>query len=149
MIPDIDTKALILIVEDDENSRDLLDQVLTDAGYSVVAAVNGEDAIKMVTRHAPDLVVTDLAMPNLDGIELCKRLRSAPATQKLPVIFLSASETLRTQLDAFDAGANDFVQKPLDEDVFLPKVERLIDLHRSMRRMQSFATHPPSPRSRR
>jgi CheY-like chemotaxis protein len=110
----------ILVVDDEVPIVLLLSELLHAEGYRVVTAHNGEDALALARARPPDLVVADVMMPRLDGIELCRRLHADPRTRHVPVILMSAVATPRLQL----ANAVAFVAKPFDLDDLLARVKR-------------------------
>ena len=116
----------ILIVEDNPDSRDLLAMMLKHEGYAVYTAEDGREGLKLVKMDCPDLIITDINMPNVDGIEMVRILRDRPECGKLPIIVMSAygSGTLRK---AVSAGADEVVPKPLAFDPFLKAIERLLE----------------------
>jgi two-component system alkaline phosphatase synthesis response regulator PhoP len=100
----------VLVVDDEEQIRELLREFLVDAGYEVLMAANGEEAIELAQRERPDLILLDIRMPELDGVETCVRLKTHEETRSIPVIIATAfTDTLA---EALDAGADDFVNKP-------------------------------------
>ena len=110
------TKALprVLLVEDAPFLRYAFGRLLRHHGYEVTEACDGREALDCVTEHRPDLVVTDLAMPVMGGIELIRRLRSDPATSDLPIVAITADASMQTEIRAREAGAIDFLEKPVD-----------------------------------
>ena len=114
----------ILVVDDEENNRELLRQELTDANLEVLLAVDGPSALNKATRA--DLMLLDIMMPGMDGREVCKRLRANPDTSKLPIIVVSAMGEIKDKLQALELGANDYVTKPYDSDKLIDKVRRLL-----------------------
>jgi CheY-like chemotaxis protein len=110
----------ILVVDDEVPIVLLLSELLHAAGYRVVTAHNGEDALALARLRPPDLVLADVMMPRLDGVELCRRLHAAPRTRHVPVILMSAVASPRLQLD----NAVAFVAKPFDLDDLLALVRR-------------------------
>lgn len=116
----------ILIVEDNPDSRDLLAVMLKREGYTVYTADDGQEGLKLVAMDCPDLVITDINMPNVDGIEMVKILRNSSECNKLPIIVMSAHGSgILTK--AVSAGADEVVPKPLAFDTFLRAIERLLD----------------------
>ena len=111
--------AHILIVEDNPVVRMLLEAHLEAAAHTVMSAANGDEALQLVAAVKPDLVISDLDMPNLDGFGLLKALRADPAVADLPVIFLTGHDDLATFRRSAMSGANDFVNKPINRDVLL------------------------------
>ena len=106
-------------MDDDASIRELLSTALEDDGYEVMHAANGEDALSMVERWRPDVIVLDLMMPVMDGWTFAKRLRER---DEIPLVVLSAANDLARQAKA--VGASDIVGKPFDLDQLLPKVAR-------------------------
>ena len=112
-------KQRILVVDDEPQITRVLRRGLMTHGYDVRAAADGRSALQMLSEWPPDLVVTDLSMPNMDGIELCRKLRSF---SQLPIIVLSVRGEERTKVEALDAGADDYVTKPFGMDELLARV---------------------------
>jgi len=112
-------KQRILIVDDEPQITRVLRTGLTTRGYDLRVAADGESALDTFNDFHPDLVVTDLAMPNLDGLELCRRLR---LVSQVPIIVLSVKGEEKTKVEALDAGADDFVTKPFSMEELLARV---------------------------
>ena len=112
-------KQRILIVDDEPQITRVLRRSLATHGYDVHVASDGESAIQTFSDWAPDLVVTDLSMPNMDGLELCRNLR---AVSQLPIIVLSVRGEERMKVQALDAGADDYVTKPFGMDELLARI---------------------------
>ena len=112
-------KNRILIVDDEPQITRVLRRSLTSHGYDVRSAADGESALETFGDFSPNLVITDLSMPNLDGLELCKRLRQRSA---VPVIVLSVRGEERTKVEALDAGADDYLTKPFGMDELLARI---------------------------
>jgi adenylate cyclase len=125
----MDEPARILVVDDTPANIKLLDAVLTSRGYTVVPAGSGAEALSLVTQLPPDLILLDILMPEMDGYEVCRRLRTDPATAQLPVIMITASET-RDKVKGLEAGADDFVAKPFDQAELLARVASLLRVKR-------------------
>jgi CheY-like chemotaxis protein len=115
----------ILVVDDVPRNVRLLAAVLTGAGYEIVSAGSGAEAIEAVGRDAPDLVLLDIRMPDIDGYEVCRRLRADPATEFLPIVMVTSAEG-EERVAALEAGADDFVAKPFNQDELLARVRSLI-----------------------
>jgi len=107
------SEPLILIVDDDEDTRLLYVEDLRAAGFRVVEASNGEEAFAKAVELVPDAIVMDLSMPNVDGWEATRRVRSHPLLRNVYIVALSALEGDQSRAMAFDAGCDDFVAKPL------------------------------------
>jgi two-component system alkaline phosphatase synthesis response regulator PhoP len=102
----------ILVVDDELEIRNLLSQFLTEEGYEVILASNGEEAIELAERENPQVILLDIMMPGIDGIETCKRLKAEEKNRFIPVIMATALWDKYTE--AIDAGAEDFVTKPFN-----------------------------------
>ncbi len=111
--------ATILIVEDEQPLRELLADLIREAGHQPLQAVHGREALEVIAAERPDLVLADVMLPILGGIALCRRLKADPATMAIPVILMSSGPQRTTK----EAGADEFLAKPLD----LRTVESLID----------------------
>lgn len=117
----------ILVVEDNANVRELLDVTLRFKGYPVVTARNGQDALEMIVRERPAIVITDILMPKLDGYSLAHALRKDPRTAQIPIIFISATYiTPEDKRFALSLGAIRFVEKPIDTEDFLLTVAEVL-----------------------
>jgi two-component system, OmpR family, KDP operon response regulator KdpE len=109
----------ILVVDDESQITRVLRTSLSSHGYDIRVANDGETALEIMKDWSPDLVITDLAMPNMDGLELCRRLR---AKTQIPIIVLSVRGEERTKVQALDAGADDYVTKPFGMEELLARV---------------------------
>lgn len=103
----------ILIIDDDVNALKLLGYTLRKAGYEILVAQNGFEGIDKANANLPDLIVSDLMMPRMDGYEVARRIRSNPITQHIPFIMLTAKSQVQDKVAGFEAGANDYVTKPV------------------------------------
>lgn len=119
--------APLLVVEDMPNVLELLQVTLTFKGYSVLTARNGQEALEVLEREKPALVITDILMPKLDGYAFVYQMRNNPKTRDLPVIFLSATYvTSEDKTFAMNLGASRFIEKPIDTEEFLLTVAELL-----------------------
>ena len=119
MLPRVGMRKRVLVVDDDSSIRELLSTALEDDGYEVVPATNGQDALSVVQRWRPDVIVLDLMMPVMDGWTFAKRLREL---DEIPIVVLSAVNDIARH--AKSLGAAEVVGKPFDLDQLLPKVAR-------------------------
>lgn len=119
----------ILVVDDTATNVRLLDALLTPRGYTVLEATSGPEALSLLEKEYPDLVLLDILMPGMDGYEVCRRLRANSVTAHLPVIMITASET-NQKVKALEAGADDFVVKPFDKAELLARVGSLLRVKR-------------------
>src|SRR6266436_7971697 len=114
-------KKRILVVDDEPQITRVLRTSLTGNGFEVRTADDGHAGLRAAREWQPDLVITDISMPNMNGIELCRQLRAESA---LPIIVLSVKREENTKVDALDAGADDYVTKPVGMDELLARVRR-------------------------
>jgi diguanylate cyclase (GGDEF)-like protein len=119
----------ILIVDDEVDQLRLLSQVLTEHGYKVRHAINGSVALMGAFASPPDLILLDLRMPDLDGYQVCERLRNSPLTWDIPIIFLSATDEVFDKVRAFELGANDYICKPFYFQEILVRIKNQIELN--------------------
>jgi two-component system KDP operon response regulator KdpE len=111
--------ATILVVDDEPQLRRVMRTTLTDLGYTVIDAKTGEDALEMLRHDQPDLVLLDLNMPGIGGLETCRAIRE---TSEVPIIILSVRNTEREKVQALDAGADDYVSKPFGIQELLARI---------------------------
>jgi DNA-binding response OmpR family regulator len=120
--------AKILVVDDEADIRKVLQEILTAAGYQVLTAADGRDALPITLADQPDLIITDIRMPKLDGLTLCRALRGHPDTADIPVVILTAGNTAEQMQASFEAGADDFLPKPLNPEEIKLRVRTLLRL---------------------
>lgn len=118
--------AKILVVEDDLESLKLIGLMLQSRGYQVLAALNGPQALQKATTEAPDLVLLDVMMPGMDGYEVARRLRADPRTAHLPIIMLTARGQVTDKVAGFEAGADEYLVKPVHPAELLTRIEALL-----------------------
>ncbi|MEI8134058.1 MAG: response regulator [bacterium] len=116
----------ILIVDDEKDIRDLLAYNLSKEGFGVLTAADGNEALRQIGEHPVGLVVLDIMMPGLDGLEVCKRIRSHKDAAKLPIIFLTAKSAEVDQISGLELGADDYIQKPVSPKVLVARVKSLL-----------------------
>jgi len=112
-------KGNILVVDDEAQITRVLKTTLSSHGYGTRTASDGDEAVQMMKEWSPDLLITDLRMPNMDGLELCRQVR---ATSQMPIIVLSVRGEERIKVEALDAGADDYVTKPFSTNELLARV---------------------------
>jgi DNA-binding response OmpR family regulator len=119
-------RRVVLVADDDEDILSLVNTVLERAGYEVVATRDGAEALAAAMQRRPDLVVLDVAMPEVDGLEVLRRLRAHASTTDVPVLLLSARVQEDDVKRGFDTGANAYVQKPFSPREFRDRVNELL-----------------------
>jgi DNA-binding response OmpR family regulator len=116
----------ILIVEDDPSFSRAINHIIQKEGYDVITAANGMSGLRMAQEEKPDLLILDVMLPGLDGIEICHRLRQNPPTATLPIIMLSAKGQEADRTTGLKVGANEYLTKPIDRALLLEKVTSLL-----------------------
>ncbi len=127
-------KPRILLVDDEAAQREVIAYNLAASGFDVVEAQDGEEAMLLVAEDRPDLIVLDWMMPNVSGIEVCRRLRADPATRSIPIIMLSARMDVPDRVRGLETGADDYVGKPYS------MVELMARIQANLRRSRPAAT---------
>ncbi|HQW07186.1 MAG TPA: response regulator transcription factor [Flavobacteriales bacterium] len=120
------TAQKVLLVDDEPDIVELLRYNLEREGYAVQTALNGKDALKSAKTWHPDLVVLDIMMPGMDGVEVCMQLRQLPEFKNTVITFLTARGEDYSQIAGFEAGADDYITKPVRPKVFVSKVKALL-----------------------
>lgn len=126
----------ILIVEDEPINQSLIIEALSDYGFNLLTAENGEDGIKLARSNKPDLILLDIRMPGIDGFEVCSRLKSDETTLSIPIIFLTALTDTDKKLRAFQLGGVDYITKPYASEEVRARVLLQLDQHRLLQRLQ-------------
>src|SRR5258706_2807471 len=129
----------ILVVDDQPITVQLLKRKLEREGIRVIAAYNGLEALEFVKKDKPDLILLDVMMPDMDGIEVCERLQASEDTRGIPVIFITARTAKASKLEGLGVGAVDYITKPIDLDETLARVQtqlRFVTINRQMGDLQ-------------
>jgi len=121
-----DTEIKILVVDDEQDIVEFLTYNLRKEGFKVFSANNGYEAIKEVQRVSPNLVLLDIMMPGMDGIETCEKLKENPLNKELLVVFLTARSEDYSQIAGFTAGADDYVNKPIKPKVLISRINAIL-----------------------
>ena len=116
----------ILIADDEPNQLELMDYNLRNAGFSIIKASNGLDALELIENNTPDLIILDWMMPKMSGIDVCRTLRSRSETKLLPIIILSARSEDTDKSLGLDTGADDYISKPFSPKELLSRVKALL-----------------------
>jgi two-component system NtrC family sensor kinase len=130
---DILYKSTILIVDDEASARDTMEIFLFGDGYDLAFASSGREALKKAAELIPDLILLDVMMPGMDGFEVCQRLRADPVLAEVPIILVTALDDRDSRLRGIEAGADDFVSKPIDRTKFMARVRSITRLNRYRR----------------
>lgn len=130
----IDSSLKVLIVEDDEGMREFLEYGLNNL-YDVVTAEDGEEGFQKAIKLSPDIIVSDLMMPIVDGIELCKQLKNDIRTSHTPFILLTAKSGVESKIDGLKIGADDYIQKPFNLEHLLVRMNSLIAQRESLKKL--------------
>ena len=121
----------ILLVDDEKDVREFLSYNIKKEGYQVFTATNGREAIAEANKHKPHLIILDVMMPEMDGIEACDELRKKPEFNNTIIIFLTARGEDYSQIAGFEAGADDYVTKPIKPKVLVSRIKALLRRHTS------------------
>ena len=127
------TTSTILIADDERTARQVFAGLLTDEGYQLIFAVDGQQALDMAEKYLPDVVLLDVMMPKLDGIEVCRILRANPLLAEVPIVMVTALDDRSAKLTALEAGADDFITKPFDRLELRARVGAITRLNRYRR----------------
>lgn len=119
-------KVKVLVVDDEPDAVELIEFNLKSSGYEVITAADGEEALKKARHHGPDLVLLDLMLPQVDGLQVCKRLRGDPATASLPIIMLTAKTAEIDRVLGLELGADDYVTKPFSPRELVLRIKNLL-----------------------
>jgi YesN/AraC family two-component response regulator len=128
----IENAPTLLIAEDDPDLRRYLVECLVDS-FTVIEAIHGEQAWRLALRHSPDVMITDWMMPEMEGLELCKRLKNDERTSHIPLVMLTAKSSQASQLEGLAFGADDYIGKPFSAALLKRRVQNLIDNRRRLR----------------
>ncbi len=120
------SKYTILLVDDEEDILDFVGYNLRKEGFNVVTSLNGRDALKLAQKEVPKLILLDLMMPEMDGIETCQELKRFPELKDTIIVFFTARSEDFTQILGLDAGADDYITKPIKPSVLISKVNSLL-----------------------
>ena len=128
--------ADILIVDDNAANLKVLNQILADEGFKVRKSTGGRVALRAIEVRAPDLILLDIKMPDMDGYTVCRHLRAEKSTAAIPVIFVSALDDVLDKVKAFQVGGNDYITKPFYAQEIIARVDNLLTIRRQNQRLQ-------------
>ena len=132
-------KPFVLVVDDNKITTKLLRRYLESNDYEATEAYDGIECIEKVEQRHPDVIVLDVMMPRLDGYETVKRLKENPETNHIPVVIVTALNDVANQIKSIEAGADDFLSKPIEEKLLIAKVKLLSSLNIEQRKAQTLA----------
>ena len=127
-------RSKILIVDDEPFNVDYLQQELEDLGYETISAFNGQEALDKVAAEAPDLILLDVMMPMMDGFTVCRILKENDATRLVPVVIMTALDGFEDRIKGIEAGAEDFLTKPVNERELRARIQTALKLKHSVDR---------------
>ena len=125
-------QAKILVVDDEARNVKLMEAILAPRGYTVVQAYNGEEALQQVQWQRPDLILLDVMMPGMNGFEVCRRLKDNADTCLIPVVIMTALGRTADRIKGIEAGADDFLTKPVNRDELLARIRTSLRLKRAI-----------------
>ena len=130
-------RNVVLAVDDNEQNLQLLEEYLCDWGYDVVLARDGREAVDLYPKHDPAIIVLDVMMPNMDGYEACRLIKSSPAGRTIPILMLTALTGAEDKIRALEAGADDFLNKPINRDELKTRIRSLIRIRNLRKELDS------------
>ena len=130
------TRSRVLVVDDIPKNLQVVGTMLRNEGYEVMGATSGADAIESVRAEVPDLILLDLMMPEMDGLEVCRRFKADATVRSIPIIFLTASNEMEHLVKGFEAGAVDYITKPFNAPELLARVRTHLELRHARERLR-------------
>ena len=119
-------RKLILVIEDQEDNRRIMRDLLTSAGYEVIEAVTGEEGVTAAEVHCPELILMDIQLPDIDGYETTRRIKAIPALNPIPIIAVTSYALSGDDVKAFEAGCDAYVSKPFSPRALLSKIQEFL-----------------------
>jgi len=116
----------ILIIEDNEKNMYLISFILKKSGYEVTEAATGEEGVELAIKEKPDMIIMDLQLPGIDGLEATKRLRASKADGEIPIIALTSYAMIGDKEKALEAGCTGYIEKPINPDTVLSQIEKYL-----------------------
>lgn len=119
-------KPKVLVVDDNPLNIELLDAYLKSSGYEIITATNGREALSIIDSNPPDLLLLDIMMPEMDGYEVCRKVKGEPSTRTIPIVLLTALHDVQDRIKGIEAGCDDFISKPFNNIELLTRVKSLL-----------------------
>jgi putative two-component system response regulator len=119
-------KQKILVVDDEDRNRRLMEALLVPLGYEVILAVDGEEALRKVQETPPDVILLDVMMPGINGFDVARKLKENEETRIIPIVMVTALQDVESRIKAIEAGADDFLSKPVDKTELQARVHSLV-----------------------
>ena len=138
-------KPKVLVVDDDVRMRRVMEAMLVPAGYDVIQASNGNEAITKATMSSPDVILLDVMMPGTDGFEVASKLRAVAKTKDIPIVMVTALGEVKDRVKALEMGADDFLTKPVDKMELLTRVKTLIEKSERIKQLKVVKKRPLVP----
>ncbi|MDE6040819.1 MAG: helix-turn-helix domain-containing protein, partial [Muribaculaceae bacterium] len=138
-------KPLALVIDDNDDIRSMVSTLLSDT-YNVIQAADGSDGLRAAAKYIPDIVVSDVMMPGMDGLEFCRRLKGEISTSHIPVLLLTACSLDEQRAQGYRSGADGYVSKPFSAEVLLSRCESLIENRRRIHNLYSESMVAPAPK---
>lgn len=133
---DNSSKPFIIVIDDNPSNLQLIGKLLSYNEYTVDLAESGEDALELIGKKKPDLIVLDLVMPGMDGLDVCKILKSDPETNHIPIIFCTGNVERKDIEKCFNAGGADYTSKPVESTLLLSRIKTHLELSTLRKRYQ-------------
>src|SRR5262249_18513813 len=120
------TPARVLIADDNPDNREIFQTRLATQGYEIVVATDGEEALSLAREFTPDLLLLDVMMPKMDGVDVCRNLKADPSLPFIPVIIITAKSGTQDVITALEAGADEYLTKPIDHGALVARVKSML-----------------------
>lgn len=124
-------KPLVLVVEDNESIRDYIESSLSDR-FRLIVAVNGKEGLDAARAHIPDIIVSDIMMPEMDGIELCRHIKENMTTSHIPVVLLTAKDSIRDKEEGYESGADSYLTKPFSARLLISRINNILEARKML-----------------
>jgi DNA-binding response OmpR family regulator len=121
------TRKKVVVIDDDKTTITMLTMILTKENYLVMSALDGEEGLEMIKTELPDLVISDVLIPKIDGIDICEKIKKDPSLSHIKVILMTALKNLMIQKEARTCGADGFMEKPADSRQLLTMIKSLLE----------------------